>query len=49
MRAYSKNSEGDTDHTLIPQDLQDLYSDSDFSDEEEESDLETDENMGIIV
>ena len=48
MRAYAKNAEGDTDLSLIPKDIQDWYSDSDFSDEEQSSDLETDE-MGFLV
>ena len=48
MRAYSKNAEGDTDLTLIPQELKDWYSDdSDFSDEEQSSDLEIDDSMGL--
>ena len=49
MRAYSKTEEGDTDESLIPQELKDWYSDSDFSDEEQSSDLEADETMGFLV
>ena len=49
MRAYSKNAEGDTDESLIPLEIQDWYSDSDFSDEERSSDLEDDEDAGFIV
>ena len=40
MRAYSKNADGDVDETLIPQEIQDWYSDSDYSDEERSSDLQ---------
>ena len=35
--------------SLIPQELKDWYSDSDYSDEEKSSDLEADETMGFVV